>query len=216
MSHETPVLSARKRERLGSRYARRVRDAGNLPAVVYGHKQDPVSISMDAKETLGHIYKGVKLFSLDIEGEEQIVLLKDLQYDYLGTNIMHMDFARVDLTERVNVRVPLHLIGDAEGLKTSGALLISGIAEIELECLVTNLPEFIEVDISGLDVGDPMTAGKVQLPLDTMVLLTDPETLVANIVIQAAEETDEEAQVAGAEGSEPEVLTQKKDEADSE
>src|SRR6188508_2045255 len=128
-----PSLNAGRREKLGSRYTRRYREQGKLPAVVYGHGATPVPVVVDAKETLTHITKGEKVFTLSIEGEKasQTVLLKDLGYDYLGTNIIHADFARVDLNERVHVRVHVTLLGDPKGLKTAGNILMHPTNEVD-------------------------------------------------------------------------------------
>lgn len=214
MSENTPVLVARKRERTGSRYSRRIREQGGLPAVVYGHKQDPVAVTLDAKEALGHIHKGEKVYTLEIEGGgRETVLLRDLQYDYLGTNIVHCDLSRVDLTERVHTRVPIHLVGEAVGLKKSGAILMHAVTDIEIECLVTNIPDFIEVDIAHLEVGDAIQARDVVLPKETMVLLSDPNAEVAHIVYHSVAETDAEAETVGDQAA-PEVITEKKAEED--
>lgn len=212
MTHETPVIHAKKRERLGSRYSRRLRDQGALPAIVYGHGIDPVPIFMDAKEALTLFYKGMKVFELDVEGGKETVLLKDVQFDYLGTNVVHADFARVDLNERVSTSVPVHLIGEAPGLKTAGAIIMHPANELEIECTVANIPDYVEVDVSELDVGESIHAGEVQLPLDTMKLLSDPDAVVATITVQAEEKTAEEEEVEVAEGAEPEVIAEKKEE----
>lgn len=214
MSDTTTLLSAQKRERTGSRYAQRVRNAGGLPAVVYGHKEEPVSITLNAHETIGHISKGEKVFELDIEGTKQHVLLKDLGYDYLGTNIIHADFARVDLNERVHTNAHLRFIGDAQGLKTAGAIMMHPATELELDVLVSNIPDHIDVDVSEMEVGDIIHASDVKLPLETMKLITDPETIVAQIVLKAVQDDDGEAGEVGADGAEPEVINEKKEDAE--
>ena len=211
MSDTTIALSAKKRERTGSRYSQRVRNAGGLPAVVYGHKEEPVSISLDAHTAIGYISKGEKVFELDIEGHKQFVLLKDLGYDYLGTNIIHADFARVDMDERVDTKAHLKFIGEAEGLKTSGAIMMHPLTELELNCTVTNLPDDIIVDVSDMQVGDVIHAGEVKLPLDTMKLNSDPDAIVAQIVMKAVQAVDGEESEVDADGAEPEVIAEKKD-----
>lgn len=198
MHDETPVLNAKTRERLGSRYAKRLRAAGQLPAVVYGHKQEPTPVTLDAREAVRHISKGEKVFSLNIDGKQQYVLLKDLGYDYLGTNIVHADFARVDLNERVDTHAHLKFVGEPIGMKKAGAVLVHPVNEISLNCLVTNIPDHIEVDISGLDVGDMLQAGQINLPISTMKLLTDPSTVIVQVIIlkeEAAPATGEAATV---------------------
>src|SRR5688572_1126775 len=132
MHEKSPELTAKKRERVGSRYSSRIREQGGLPAIVYGHKEEPVPVSLDAREALAHITKGEKVFRLRMDGtkgEPQTVLLKELQFDYLGSRIVHADFARVSLTDRVTVKVPVHLIGEAKGLKTAGAILMHPTSE---------------------------------------------------------------------------------------
>lgn len=212
MSDETTTLTAEARERTGSRYSKRLREAGKLPAIVYGHGETPVPISLDHKEAMAHFSKGEKVFSLQVGGKAENVLLKDLGYDYLGNNIVHADFARVDLNERVNTRANLKFVGNAVGLKTGGAILMKPITELELNCQVTNLPDEIEVDVSDLEVGQTIHAGEITLPKSTMKLLTDPDAVVVQIVVQvAAEEDGEGAEVSG-EGGSPEVIGEKKDE----
>ncbi len=209
MHENAPVLNAKVRDRVGSRYAKRIRETGGLPAVVYGHKQEPVTVTLDAKEAVRHIARGEKVFSLDIEGDRQFVLLKDLGYDYLGTNVIHADFARVDLNERVDTRAHLKFVGEPVGLKKAGAVMMHPVTELAVNCLVTNLPDVIEVDVSGLDVGQAIHAGEIALPVKTMKLLTDPETVVVQVIMKSAsEETGEAATIDGA--AQPEVLTEKK------
>tara|TARA_R110000744_G_scaffold71294_1_gene143541 strand:+ start:187 stop:834 length:648 start_codon:yes stop_codon:yes gene_type:complete len=215
MSDTTPTLTAAKRERTGSRYSRRLRESGSLPAIVYGHKEEPVSISVNMHETMLHLKKGEKLFELDLDGAKQHVLLKDLGYDYLGTNIIHADFARVDLNERVDTRAHLAFVGTAAGLKTSGAIMMHPINDIELNVLISNLPDHIDVDVSGMEVGDVLHASDVKLPVESMKLLTDPDAIIAQIVMKAVqeEETDESGEVSSA-GASPEVIGEKADDAD--
>ncbi len=213
MHEEAPILHGSKRDKIGTRYAQRDRASGKLPGVIYGHKLDPVAITLDAKDTLSHIKKGEKVFQIAVdEAKPETVLLKDLQFGHLGDNIIHADFARVDLTERVQTRVHLTFIGEAKGLKRSGAVLVKQLNDIELDVQVSNIVEAIEVDISGLDVGESIKARDVQLPVPTMKLLTDPEAIVVQIET-AAEEVADEASDTDAAAS-PEVLTERKSEED--
>ncbi|MFT5423628.1 MAG: large subunit ribosomal protein L25 [Phycisphaerales bacterium] len=213
MSTETTMLQVEKREKLGSRYCRRLRASGKLPAVVYGHKQDPVAVTLDAKDAITHISKGEKLFTLELDGKSEHVLLKDLGYDYLGTNIIHADLTRVNLDERVDTRAHIRLVGDAIGLKSAGAILMNPLQVLELNCVVTNLPDEIEVDISALDIGDAVHARDVKLPKSTMVLLTDEDAVIAQIIMAKAEEVDEAAVVA--DGAEPTRVDEKKPEGET-
>jgi large subunit ribosomal protein L25 len=215
MHENAPVLTAKKRERLGSRYAARLREQGHLPAIVYGHKEEPVPVAIDAHTALGLIHKGEKVFELQMDGTSETVLLKDVQFDYLGTRIVHCDFARVSLTERVTVTVPVRLIGEARGLKTAGAVLMHPTDELEIECIVTDIPDFVEVDISELDVDHAIHAGDVTLPGENMKLLTDKHAMLAQVVGQAAPaaETTEQAVVEPS-AAQPEVIREKKKDED--
>jgi large subunit ribosomal protein L25 len=211
MHENAPVLTAKKRERLGSRYATRVREKGGLPAIVYGHGEEPLPVAIDAHIALGFIHKGEKVFQLQLDGDgtPETVLLKDVQFDYLGSRIVHCDFARVSLTDRVTVSVPVRLLGEARGLKTAGAILMHPTLEIEIECIVTDIPDYLEVDIADLDVDQMINAANVKLPKESMKVVTDSHAILAHVVVQtAAPETAEQAVVGG--GTTPEVLREKK------
>lgn len=212
------TLSVFPRERTGSRYAQRERAAGKLPAVLYGHGKQPVSLSLDAKQALTFFHAGEKVFSITVEGEskDQTVMLKDLQFDYLGNNLIHVDLARVDLNEEIHANVHIVTKGDAIGLKTSGAILTHPTSELSIQCTVATLPDHFEVDITDLDVGQAIHASQVPLPED-VTLLSDPDVAVATISVTKAEEVEEEGEGAAVEGeaAEPEVLTEKKDDSAS-
>ena len=214
MNEQSPTLEASPRQRLGSRYSQRLRSQGRLPAIVYGHKQEPTPISLDAKSTLTHIHSGEKVFRLAIEkADPQVVLLKDIQFDYLGTNIIHADFARVDLEERVQTRVHLKFVGDAVGLKEAGAVLVHPLSEIEIECRVVDMPDLIEIDVTHLEAGESIVAADLKLPTEDMKLVTDEHALVCQVSIQAeAPDLAEEETVEGA--AQPEVITEKKEEGE--
>lgn len=215
MKKQAPVLTASTRDRLGTRYTKRVRDGGGLPAVVYGHQKDPEAIALPAKETIGHIEAGEKVFNLRVgDRGAETVLLRDIQFDYLGTRIIHADFARVDLTERVHTRVAVHLIGEAIGLKSVGAVLLHPTNELDIECTVDMLPDHLDVNIAGLDVGQSITAGQVPMPDPSIRLRTDPNAVVARIVVQleTVEPTAEAAAVDTAAAAGPEVISEKKKE----
>ncbi len=216
MHEKAPVLQANKRERIGTRYAQRDRAQGRLPAVVFGHNKPSLPITLDRKQAMTLIQKGEKVFRLDFPGhqeadEMQMVLLKALQFDYLGTNVVHADMARVDLNERVHTRVHIQLVGEPIGLKQAGAILMHPLNEIEIECRVVDIPESIEVSITDLDLGQMITAGQVKLPLADMRLVSDPHGVVAQCMLGGVTKTAEE-EAAEAAPTEPEVITAKKPE----
>lgn len=213
MKSEMPVLKVDFRTRSGSRYAARDRAAGKLPGVIYGHKIAPVNVIFDRKEILSHIDAGEKVYKLDFPGtkatdEGQMVLLRDVQFDYLGTNLIHVDFARVDENERVHTKVHIQLKGEAIGMKVAGAILTHPTSEIEIECKVIDLPDTIEVDITGLGMDEMITADQVKLPKADMKLLTDAHAVVAQIT-EAKAEVAAEATAVAAGAAAPEVLGEK-------
>jgi len=209
MHESAPILQAFSRDKLGSRYAKRMRGLGKLPAVIYGHKAEPVAIMLDFKEAVEHFENGEKVFRLDFPGktnkdEMQMVLLKDLQFDYTGNAIVHADMARVDLNEIIRTRVAIHLTGDAKGLKIAGTILIHPANEIIIECAVKDIPEFLNVDVTDLDMDESITADKVKLPMANMKLITDGHAVVAQIIEQREIVTAEASTVAAG-AAEPEA-----------
>lgn len=213
MHEKSPVLSAAPRDKVGSRYAQRARKSGRLPAVMYGHKEAPVSLTLDAREALRHIHKGEKVFQIDMNGAKQLVLLKAVSFDYLGTNIVHADFVRASLKDRVKSKVHVHLVGEAVGLKTAGAVLIHPVTELEIETTLESLPDHLDVDVSELTDEHPISADKVKLPAGAK-LISDSHGIVAQIIIQKEEAVATPTAEAGAVAGQaaPEVVGAKKEE----
>lgn len=208
------TLKAQRRERLGSRYAKRDRSAGKLPAVLYGHGQPPVSIALEAKEALRYFHQGEKVFTIELsgEGKGQTVILKDLQFDYLGTNVVHVDLARVDLDEEITANVHVNLVGEAIGMKKAGAILTHPVTQIAIRCTVRTLPDHIDVEITNLDMNQEIKARDVKLT-GNFKLASDPDAILA--AISEVKEEVVVAEAAAVEGAAagPEVITAKKDEA---
>lgn len=207
------TLSIFPRERTGSRYARREREAGKLPGVLYGHGQAPVSISLDAREALRYFHQGEKVFTIELSGESkaQTVMLKDLQFDYLGTNVVHVDLARVDINEEIEATVPLRFVGEAIGLKKAGAMMTHPIVALEVRCTVATLPDHIDVNIADLDLGHSIHASEIALP-EGVTLVGDSDAAVVSISVTKAEEATAEGAVVAGEAGQPEVITERKKE----
>ena len=211
------TLEVQRRERTGSRYAKREREAGRLPAVLYGHGIAPVSLSLHWKDATKLFESGERIFTIEVKGEgiTQMVFLKDLQFDYLGTNIVHVDLTRVDMEEEIESNVPLRLVGEAPGAKAHGAVVVTPVMSLTIRCKVADLPDHIDVDISGVNVGDAVHAGAVPLA-PGLVLAGDVDDILYSVEVHVVEEepTAEGAAVE-AESAEPEVITErKKDEKD--
>src|SRR5207302_8228485 len=128
-------VSAKPRSELGSRANKRLRDGGLVPGVIYGHKEAVVPVTLPKKELVNHINKGAHLFDLSVDGKSEKVLVKEVQYDHLGIEVLHVDFARVSLDEKVEITVPLELKGTPKG-EADGGVLQQVISQLEVECLV--------------------------------------------------------------------------------
>jgi large subunit ribosomal protein L25 len=204
MTHETPTINAAKRERLGSRYAQRLRKSGQLPAVIYGHGADPVSVSIEEKATLAHLHHGQHVFNVSIEGgATETCLVKDLQFGYLGDNVIHVDLARVDLDEKVKVRVHLDLVGELQNATLAGAIVVHDHSEIEVECAVRDIPESIRVELDTYK--QSITVGELVMP-EGVVAITPDGTMIIHVQIAAEEDEGDEAapaEAAAAEGDAP-------------
>lgn len=213
MKDETPTIPARIRERPGTRYARRLRKQGRLPGVLYGHKVAPVSVSVDEKELLGLLRHGAHAMYLDIEGRQrETCLVKDLQYGYLGDNIIHVDFTRVDMDETVTVNVHLAFVGISKESTKADAILRHDLTELSVNCKVVAIPEEIKVDLSHME-GAQLTAGEIPLP-PGVTLEEDPSNLVASVSFLRKEEEPEgeEVEIDAEAAAEPEVITEAKPE----
>jgi large subunit ribosomal protein L25 len=206
---ETFSLKAELREKLGTRSSAGARKQGMLPVNIYGHKQASVSVAIDNHNFIEAVRKGHRLFDMDIAGKNEKLLLKDVQYDYLGKNIIHADLMRVDLSETVKVSVPVVLKGTAPGT-LSGGIIDEVLSELEVECVVTNIPESIFVSVKSLEIGKVIHAGEIEMP-EGVKLLTDPTAIVLSchiMIVKAVAETAEEGVAAAAPAS-PVVLTEK-------
>lgn len=201
------VLKAEIREHTGSKAVRRVREQGRIPAIVYGHKQKPVAISLNAHSFIEGLHHGHRLMDVQIGGKKEKIIVKDLQYDYLGKNIIHVDLMRVDVTEMVRVTVPIELKGTALGAHEGGIIEVHA-DHLEIECRATDIPEMIIVWVKELNIGDARHAGDIELP-DGVKLISSPETLLVTCHVVAAakttEEIEEETPVA------PEVIGEAKE-----
>lgn len=184
------LLKAEIREQTGSKNAEKLRGQGRIPAIVYGHKREPVAISLDAHNLVEEMQHGRRVLDVQIGKKKEKMIVKDLQYDYLGRDIMHADLMRVDVTETVKVMVPIELKGTAKGAHEGG--IIEGHADhVEVECKVTDIPESIIVSVKEVGVGDTLHAGDIELP-SGVNLVSDPSMLLVTCSLVAAAKTTEE------------------------
>jgi large subunit ribosomal protein L25 len=201
------VLKGEIREHTGSKHAADIRERGRIPAIMYGHKQESVSLSLDKHNLVEGIHHGYRVADVQIGRKKETVMFKELQYDHLGKNIIHVDLMRVDVTETVRVSVPIELKGTAVGTHEGG--IIEGHSDhLEIECKVSDIPETIVVSVKEIGVGDSLHASDVELPAG-LTLVSSPSTLLVTCSLVAAakstEELEEEVPVA------PEVIGEEKE-----
>lgn len=200
------VLSVSLREGRGTRQARKLRGDGQVPAVLYGHGQPTVSIAVPADQVQTAIRHGSHL--VELQGAlTQSALIRDVQWDTYGVEVLHVDFTRVEAGESVEVTVPVDLRGEAPGAR-EGGIINHVLHEVTIECPVSSMIDKIEVNINSLHLNDAVLAGQLPLP-EGAKLLDDPEGVVVQCV-EAAPTAEEEA-VPG-EAAEPELIGRKAEE----
>jgi large subunit ribosomal protein L25 len=214
MSLMADVLNVSLRTELGTKAVRRLRKAGQTPAVLYGHGEANVNLAIPAHEIRAVLRHGSQMVTLAGAVTEK-ALLKDVQWDTFSTHPLHVDLTRVSEQERVTVTVPLDLRGEAPGAK-KGGVVDHLIYELEIECPAGQIPERLWINLNDLELGESIQADSVVLP-DNVTLLTPESTVVAHCqTMGVVEEEEEEAPAPGA--SEPEVIGRKaeaEEEADS-
>ena len=205
MSHETYELTAVKRDRAGKGSSRALRRNGQIPAVIYGDKKAPVSIALPYKEVHLKIHAGgfmTTIATINVDGEKIQVLPKDYQMDPVRGFTTHVDFLRVSRNTMVTVEVPVHFLNDeaAPGIKRGGVLNVVR-HEVEVECPANAIPDALEIDLTGLDIGDSVHISAVKLPKGVTPTITDRDFTIATIAAPAAlrAEEGEEAEEAAAE-----------------
>ncbi len=189
---KTLLLKAEVREHTGSKAVKKVRQQGRIPAIVYGHKQEPVAISLDAHDFVEGLHHGHRIMDVQVGKKDQKMLVKEVQYDYLGRDIIHVDLMRVDMSETIKVRVPIELKGDAAGTH-EGGIIEEHVDRLEIEAKVTDIPEAIVVWVKDVHVGDALHAGQIELP-PGVKLASSPEMLLVTCHLVAAAKTAEEAE----------------------
>lgn len=205
---EKTNLRVRTREETGSRAARRSRRSGEIPAVLYGPNDQPQAIQIDAREFQTLLSQGLHentLITLLLDDEkksDRLVLIRDVQRDPLRGDFRHVDFVHIRLGQEITVEVPLHLVGDSEGVKMGG-IVEQRLHHIEIKCLPSEIPVHFELDIADLQIGDSLHVSDMNLRGQNV--LTDAEQTVVSI---AAPRVMEEPVVAEVEevGAEPELV----------
>lgn len=162
-------INAVKRDVKGTGASRRARRAGNVPGVVYGAGKDAVNLELNHKELFlqfRHEAFHASILSLIVDGKKESVLLRDFQMHPVRNTIQHIDFQRVSASEKIHVKVPFHFINAeiAPGVKLGGGIVAHILTEADVSCLPKDLPEFVEVDLADLKMGDSVHLSQVKLP----------------------------------------------------
>jgi large subunit ribosomal protein L25 len=189
---KTLQLKAEIRKQAGSKASAKVRKQGRIPAIVYGHKEEPVAISLDAHDFVEQLHHGHRLMDVQLDEKLQKVIVKDVQYDHLGKDVIHADLMRVDVTETVTVTVPIELKGTAKGAEHEGVIEQHS-NRLLVQCKATDIPEGIVISVKDLDVGDSLHARDITLPPEVK-LVSDPEMLIVACSLVAAAKTTEEVE----------------------
>jgi len=186
-----------------------MRTKGYIPAIVYGHGQTAEAVTLNRHEVELAVHHGERLLEIDLQGTTENVLLKEVQWDTFGQDILHVDLTRVDLDERVTVTVPIDLRGTPAGA-AEGGVLQQVTSEVKIECAVRAIPEEIRVVVNDMKIGDSVYVRDIKLP-DGATLEEEGGSLVCSVNI-VAEEVEQPAEAEAA--AEPEVIGEKKEEAE--
>jgi large subunit ribosomal protein L25 len=205
-------ITVQSRDLKGSANARRLRREGWVPGVIYrdGAEARPVSLPKHQFEQMLHHHTSEHvMIQIQIEGKEESVLLKEVQHDAMTGSVVHVDLQEVAMDKKLHVEVPVKLIGEAEGVKNQGGMLDHLLHEVEILCLPADIPEFINVDVSALKLGDALEVKDIRVDTSKITFLTEADAVVAAV---SSPKVVEETTAEGA-ATEPEVIREKKAEA---
>ena len=212
---EMQELTVTPRDGKGKQAAKRLRREGRVPAVLYG-RTDPQDIAIDPKAVLKmiHGHEGsTQLLSLKFDGStaSRMAIIRDMQFDPVSEDLLHVDLQEVSADRAINVRVAVHPVGEAIGVKDTKGILNLVLHELEVSCLPTNIPARIDADVTNLAIGDVLTIRDLTVP-EGVRILNDPGQAVATVSPPMAEEevAAPVAAVAATATAEPEVLTERK------
>jgi large subunit ribosomal protein L25 len=203
---DSVVLVTEKREGRGGHKAAKLRKAGKVPAVIYGHKEETISVSVSHDILLAAIKHATRVVDIDVQGKVEKAQIAEVQWDVLGKDVIHVDLKRVSADERIKVKVPVELRGVAPGAQGGLGVLDQPLHDLEIECGVLNIPETIRVAINELQMGSAIHVKELKLP-EGIKVLADPDAIVVQVI---APKLEPEPGTVLAGGLEPEVITARK------
>ncbi|MCB4792808.1 MAG: 50S ribosomal protein L25 [Elusimicrobia bacterium] len=219
-------LRVEPRELKSKNTLKTLRKEGKVPGVFYGHGEKTTHVAVNAKEFDKFLHSGVGknvLIDLNIEGNKKTVIIKELQRNLLDHTLSHVDFMAVSMKQKIEINVPLHIVGVAPGVKDAGGILEYTVRELKVKCLPTDIPAYIDIDVSNLQIGNGVSVK--DLPkIEGVEVLNDPNSLLVNVVApMKIEEVAPVAAEAGVEGAaaaaapmEPEVISKGKKDKEEE
>jgi large subunit ribosomal protein L25 len=215
------VVEAAPRATRGKNEARRLRQTGKVPAVLYGGKGQAVALAVNAKQVSAILRSSTghnTLFQVDLGGKHEPAIVKDWATDPVTGKLLHVDLIRVAMDVRMRIEVPVHTFGDPAGVKVQGGVFEVVERDVEVECLPADIPTEFKVDVSGLLMNQALRAKDLPIDAAKIKLITDPERVLAHVVALKVEE-EKPVEVVAAEGAapaEPEVIKRGKKEEEGE
>jgi large subunit ribosomal protein L25 len=206
------LLHVENRQTVGKRNNVRLRRAGRTPAVLYGHGEESLNLTLAADELEASLRHGAKVVDLDGAANGK-ALLQDVQWDTFFQHVLHVDLLRVRAGEKVKIDVPIELRGEAPGAR-DGGVIEQMVHSIEIEVALDVIPERLHININNLKIGDQKTAADIEDLPPGAVILDDTDTMIVHCIQPAVEEEEAPAEEAGA--AEPEVIGKRKDEDEEE
>jgi large subunit ribosomal protein L25 len=197
-------MNVKKRDAQGTGASRRLRRADQVPAIIYGGDKPATPITLDHNEIFHALRKEAfhaSVLTLNVEGTKETVLLRDTQMHAYKLQVLHVDFQRVDATHKLHTKVPFHFVNAdaAPGVKLQGGIVSHVMNELDVQCLPSQLPEFIEVDLSGLSVGQSIHVSQIKLPAGVEALTHGTDPVIATLTLPRGAKSDEAAAEGGEE-----------------
>ena len=209
------ALQGERRSGVGKGVARKLRQGGRIPAVYYGRGEDPIALIVglkDLQEVIERAEGSNVIVDLKVDGDgvaDRKALIREIQRDPVGGHILHLDLQHISLTETIVVEVPIVLVGTPIGVKDGGGILEYLLREVEVECLPTDIPSKLEIDVSALNIGDSLHVS--DLVADRVEIKTEADRTIATVVPPTVLEEAKPAEEGAA--AEPELVKEKKEEA---
>jgi large subunit ribosomal protein L25 len=206
---EKVVIEAQKRDKIDKASRSALRKEGKVPAIFYSKHHEPLPVQFSERAIHPLVYTSkTSLITLNVDGKEELdCIIKDVQFDPVSEKIVHIDLLGLKKGEKIQIEVPIQLVGNAIGIK-EGGILQHTLHKIEIECLPIDIPEHLEIDVTELKLGHAIHAG--DLKYDNFIVLNSPESIIASVTHPKVEKTAEPAAGEGAEVAEPEVIAKGK------